>query len=99
MDSFQFYLNKLAEEASEIAQIALKTAQFGAQSFDAAGTELLYDNFKILHKELDDLQAMVEELNSRHELNYVPDRKAITLKKQKVEYYKQFSVKLGYVKE
>ncbi len=93
MNDLQYYLTKLAEEASEVAQIALKSQQFGLLE---KHPDLPFDNATRIHQELDDLQAMIEELNARG-LNYRPDRAAIEAKKLKVEHYKQYSIDLDLV--
>ena len=62
MNHLQHYLTKLAEECSEVAQIALKTQQFGPGEV-MPGQPL--NNFERCHLELDDLWAMVEELNEK----------------------------------
>lgn len=56
----QYYLAKLAEEGSEVSQIALKTVQFGPNE---RMPDQPLNNFERCHLELDDLNAMVEELN------------------------------------
>lgn len=94
MTHVQFYLTKLSEESAEVAQIALKTQQFGPDEV-MPGQPL--NNYERIHKELDDLNAMVEELNDRFGLNYVPNRAAIAAKKTKVVRYLDFSIAQGMV--
>jgi len=62
MNHLQHYLTKLAEEGSEVAQIALKTQQFGPGEVMPGQP---FNNFERCHQELDDLWAMVEELNDK----------------------------------
>lgn len=57
MNHLQHYLTKLAEEGSEVAQIALKTQQFGADEV-MPGQPL--NNFERCHLELDDLTIREE---------------------------------------
>lgn len=94
MNHLQHYLTKLAEEGSEVAQIALKTQQFGPNEV-MPGQPL--DNFERCHLELDDLWAIVEELNDRFCFGYTPNRERIEAKKAKVRKYLNFSINLGMV--
>ena len=89
----QHLLGKLAEEGSEVAQIALKTQHFGL-SEKCHGQP--FDNSERTHQELDDLAAIVEMLNELG-LGYQPSRERIETKKAKVIHYLQHSVKLGTV--
>lgn len=94
MNQLQYYLGKLAEEGSEVAQIALKTQQFGAHEV-MPGQPL--NNFERCHRELDDFWAMVEELNEKFGFGYVPNRARIEAKKAKVRTYLGYSIHLGMV--
>lgn len=95
MKHLQHYLLKLSEECSEVAQIALKTIQFGP-------TEVMpsqpLNNFQRCHLELDDLNAMIEELNQMFGFGYIPNRERIEAKKLKVRKYLDYSIELGMVK-
>ena len=82
MNQLQHYLTKLAEECAEVAQIALKTQ---------------LSNFERVHLELDDLWAMVEELNDKFGFGYTPNRERIEAKKAKVRKYLGYSIHLGMV--
>ena len=94
MNHLQHYLTKLAEEGSEVAQIALKTQQFGPGEV-MPGQPL--NNFERCHLELDDLWAMVEELNEKFGFGYTPNRERMEAKKAKVRKYLGFSIHLGMV--
>ena len=94
MKLLQYYLAKLAEEGSEVAQIALKTVQFGPDEV-MPGQPL--NNFERCHLELDDLNAMVEELNEKFGFNYTPSRERMEAKKAKVRKYLEFSMHLGMI--
>ncbi len=89
-----YYLTKLAEEASEVAQIALKTQQFTMDEI-RPGQELT--NKQRCHAELNDLLAMVEVLNEDYGFEFVPNKEAMAKKKEKVLKYLQYSVDLGTV--
>lgn len=99
MNSLQHMLLKLGEEASEITKIALKTIQFGPKSISPIDNEFKLNNYQLLHRELDDLYATIEELNAKFNLNYVVNREAVERKKNKIEFFKQISIKLGFVKD
>ena len=94
MNLLQHYLTKLAEEGSEVAQIALKTQQFGPSEV-MPGQPL--NNFERCHQELDDLLAMVEELNEKFDFGYTPSRDRIEAKKAKVRKYLGYSIHPGMV--
>lgn len=96
MNQLQHYLTKLAEEGAEVAQIALKTQQFGPEEV-MPGQPL--NNFQRCHLELDDLQAMIEELNDKFGFGYQPNRSRIETKKAKVRKYLGLSIQLGMVND
>lgn len=95
MNRLQLLLNKLAEEGSEVAQIALKTAQFGIDEVMAGQP---FTNAERAHQEIDDLMAMVEMLNDEFGFGYVQSRERIEAKKIKVNLYAEKSISLGMVK-
>ncbi|RSE13342.1 hypothetical protein [Acinetobacter johnsonii] len=90
----QFLLMKLAEEASEIAQIALKTAQFGMTE---KHPDLPLNNKERIHFELNDLNAIVDELNSWTDFEYKPNYEAKIKKIEKLNTFLGYSVRLGKV--
>lgn len=94
MNHLQYYLAKLAEEGSEVAQIALKTQHFGPAEV-MPGQPL--NNFERCHQELDDMWAMVEELNEKFGFGYTPSRERMEAKKTKVRKYLGYSIHLGMV--
>jgi len=94
MNQLQHLLTKLAEEGAEIAQIALKTSQFGPLEV-MPGQPL--NNFERCHQELDDLWAMVEMLNDQYGFAYTPSPGRIKTKKIKVQKYLGYSIHLGLV--
>lgn len=95
----QFYLTKIAEEASEIAQIALKAQQFGLSEVQPGRDQ---SNAQRMYGELNDLFAMVHRLGevSNGEFFFdigAPDHVAIAKKLGKVEKYLEYSRSLGLV--
>lgn len=97
MNRLEFLLIKVAEEASEIAQIALKTAQFGLEEVKP-GQSLT--NRERMYHELDDLNAMVALLNKEFNFEYEPSSTRQLIKIVKVEDYYQYSRdKCGTIQE
>lgn len=96
MNKIQYLLVKLAEEASEISQIALKTAQFGVHEQCPGLNET---NIQRIDQEFNDLVAIVELINQ--ELNsseiHICDA-FIERKKEKVNKYYNYSIECGMVK-
>ncbi len=93
MNLQQHLLGKLAEEGTEVGQIALKTQQFG---FDEKCPGQPFTNAERTHQEIDDLMAIVEMLNDQG-LGYKPSRERIEAKKEKVVNFLIYSVELGMV--
>lgn len=94
MTRLQLLLNKLAEEGAEVAQIALKTAQFGP---DEVYPGQPFSNAERIHCELDHLNAQIEMLNEEYGFGYTPNRARIELKKLNVNKYAAYSESLGMV--
>lgn len=95
MNNEQYLLNKLSEEANEIAMAASKAMQFGLDS-DNNGN-LPKTNRQSLFLEINDLLATVEMLNEECNFGYAPDSKSILDKKAKVHKYREISRNLGFV--
>lgn len=97
---YQFLLTKLAEEASEVAQIALKTQQFGAEE-TCPGMNLT--NTQRIHEELIDLLAIVgmlnKEFNFEFELNSEDNFQRMIAKQKKVDKYYLHSQNCGMVED
>jgi NTP pyrophosphatase (non-canonical NTP hydrolase) len=104
MNKLQYLLTKIAEESSEVAQIALKTQQFGVWEL-CPGLE--DTNVQRIHKEFNDLLAVVEMFNEEvyNKLNgskygeVFRSEELIQQKKQKIEKYFQYSIDCGQVDE
>lgn len=94
MNRLQYLLGKLAEEASEVSQIALKTQQFGLHE---VYSEQSFTNSERIHQEINDLMAIIEILNEEFKFGYGIDRGHITNKKIKVNKYYEYSRTLGEV--
>lgn len=96
MNRQQYLLNKLAEEAAEVAQIALKAAQFGLTETSPYHTDC---NAERVHAELNDVLGIVRMLNEEFNFSFIPDDVAMEAKKEKVNHYYAYSKQLGEVKE
>ena len=94
MTRLQLLLIKLAEEGAEIAQIALKTTQFGLTEICPASS---HTNAQRAHHEIDDLMAAVEMLNDEFGFGYTPNRERIDAKKEKVNKFASYSESLGMI--
>jgi NTP pyrophosphatase (non-canonical NTP hydrolase) len=97
---YQYLLTKLTEEASEVAQIALKTQQFGANE---VYPEQSLTNTQRIHAELIDLLAIVEMLNEEFSFNFATDSEETwyckLAKKEKVNKYYRYSQDCGMVED
>lgn len=92
MTRLQFLLGKLAEEANEVGQMALKTQQFGLHEIYHV-QELT--NAERTHLELDDLMAIIHMLNTEFDFGYKTDRINVSKKIEKVNKYAKYSEELG----
>lgn len=96
MSREQYLLTKIAEEASEVAQIALKTAQFGLQAQGPCQTK---PNFELLRGELNDLLAVVEMVAQECNVDLFVDDDAVEAKKLKVNTFYGVAQNLGKVQK
>lgn len=90
----QFLLTKLAEECNEVAQMALKTQQFGMNECKPNQTLTNKDR---LHDELNDLNAIIAMLNAECDFKYNPDSKKMIKKMDRVDTFYGLSHALGKV--
>lgn len=92
MNEQQYLLGKLAEEAAEVAQIALKCQQFGLFEIMPGQN---YTNVQRVYSELNDLNAVIGILNREFTFGYIPDEIMMQIKTKKVEKYMEKSRALG----
>lgn len=92
MTNTQYLLLRLAGEAAEVAQIALKTAEFGLHEVYETRSNLLR-----CHDELNDLLGVVQKLNAETEFGFVPSQVALDAKCAKIDKYRDYSYHLGMV--
>jgi hypothetical protein len=97
----QYYLLKLIEECSEVAQQASKQMQFGPYSISPS-TGARYDNKKMLRFEVNDLLAVLDVLMELEELPEIsPDELLLAKnkKRNRIVQYLQHSQELGLVEK
>lgn len=70
MNERRYLLIKLAEEATEISQAVLIATQYGDSNIHDKESK---ENFALLHGELNDLLAVINVLNERHDFAYTPN--------------------------
>lgn len=94
MTEIQYLLGKIAEEASEVAQMAIKCANFGLHE-----TRTIDDptNFSRLAEELDDLQFMCDKLEEAMDRAGIDTTVDLPEKDREARFlkYKQYCVDLG----
>jgi hypothetical protein len=96
MNRLQYLLSKLAEEASEVAQISLKTSQFGLEDVkpgqDSSNRMRMFD-------ELNDLNGIIRMLNMEFGFGYAPELAAMEEKEAKVNRYYNYSYDSGLIND
>lgn len=95
MDLKQFLLTKLAEEAMEVAHIALKCQQFGIEDIKPGQ---IYTNESRLDGEFNDFMAIVAMLKTL-KVDIKVKETHVTYKAEKVRRYLQISIDKGMVPE
>jgi hypothetical protein len=98
MNRLQYLLNKLAEEAGEIVQIANKTSQFGLHEVYNDGKNQLSNRERCL-EEIHDLFGIVHMLNEEFDLGFVITPQKLIDKKNKTNKFYQYSKELGMVRD
>lgn len=97
MTNVQYLLMKLAEEASELSQIAIKTAQFGLE--EKFTNEDNTNQQRIFHEFVDVLGVMEMLLDetkmSVNDFNDIVTQQNINKKTEKVQKWRAYSQKLG----
>lgn len=96
MTHIQYLLGKLAEEASEVTQIALKCQQFGLEEIQE-GRPPEESNAHRLHAELTDLDSIVDLIEEYTSRGFRTKQEAMRIKQEKVEKYLQKSQQLKQV--
>lgn len=94
MSKVQYLLTKIAEESSEVAQIALKTQQFGVSE---EMPNQPFTNLERFLQEWTDLNAVVAMLGDELLTDFSLRSRDIANKREKVEHYMEYSQSLGLV--
>lgn len=92
MNKEQYLFMKIAEECSELSQIALKTAQFG---LDSCHPDTGKSNLKRLQEEYTDVLAVLEMAVEETNVPFVIGD--IEAKKRKVNHFYSISKEIGKV--
>lgn len=92
MNRKELLLIQLAEEASEVAQMASKMLRFGTEEIYP---EQPLTNAERTHIELDDMYGIVRMLNQEFNFNYLFSEDNVQKKINKVNKYAMYSVELG----
>jgi hypothetical protein len=93
----QFLLTKIAEEASEVAKIALKAQQFGLTEVQPGREQ---SNAERMYAELNDLATVVRMLTETGGgFNFVPCVASMETKRAKVNEFLHYSRLLGQVED
>ena len=92
MNYQQYLLVKLAEECSEIAQMAIKCSLFGYESLDPR-EDTGETNALKLHKEMLDFSAVMAELEGVTDLEFdvFDAHEYIEMKREKLKHYYEVS--------
>lgn len=98
MTIIQHALNRIAGEASELAQIALKTQEFGVME---KYSEETLNNIGRVRAEFNDLLGAVNNFNdvmeklNWHDCYILKDLEAVESKEEKINKYRDYSQKIG----
>ena len=84
MTEQRYLLIKLAEESSEISQAVMESLNFGLSQFHDAES---VQKTVLLHNEINDLLATLDELNMRFELDYKSNKETIRNEKRLLNGY------------
>ena len=96
MDREQFLLVKLAEECNEVAQMAIKSMQFG---LDNVKPDQPYTNRERLNQEFNDLITIMQLLSQENYLEHEPPSPEwIEEKLGRIEKFYNISKEMGKIK-
>ena len=96
MTNEQYLLGKLAEEAAELAQIAIKAQQFGIDEV-FGGQEVPLSNRERIEAEFNDVIGVIKMLNIEEDIDIAQDTTAQTAKMNKVDKWRDYAKTLGLV--
>ena len=96
MTNEQYLLGKLAEEAAELAQIAIKAQQFGIDEV-FGGKKVQLSNRERIEAEFNDVIGVIKMLNIEEDIDIAQDTTAQTAKMNKVDKWRGYAKTLGLV--
>lgn len=94
MNKEQYLLAKLAEEAVEVAQMAIKCQHLGLYGRQ---TEIHDTNIHRLHRELNDMEGILRMMNEEIQFRFSYNEEEIQNKINKVREFAEYSKSLGLV--
>lgn len=94
MTRTQYLLARVAEEAAEVAQRALKAQAYGINEVQP---EQARDNAERLIQEFNELIAVMQMLRVMGAIPHIYDEKAMAAKKEKVEHFMNYARMRGEV--
>lgn len=96
MTNEQYLLGKLAEEAAELAQIAIKAQQFGIEEV-FGGQETMRSNRERIEAEFNDVIGVIKMLNIEEDIDIAQNNTAQIAKMNKVDEWRDYAKTLGLV--
>lgn len=96
MKELEYLINTLGEECCEVAVRCSKVNRFGLAEVQEGQSQ---SNGERLSQELDDLHAVLEELEARGLYTYTPNAERIAQKRSKIEKYMNYSARIGCLDE
>jgi len=93
----QYLLGKLAEEASELAQIAIKAQQFGLHEVFGEQGDNPLSNVQRIENEFNDVIGIVDMLNREARVGIDEDPDKILAKRHKVNKWRNYAREQGMV--
>lgn len=98
MTNEQYLLGKLAEEAAELAQIAIKAQQFGLEKvFGGESNTAGQTNLERIEDEFNDVVGIIMMLNDVTDIEIDANIEKVEAKIEKVKKWRQHAVELGKV--
>lgn len=95
MNNTQYLLGKLAEEAAELAQIAIKAQQFGPHEVFGGQKGILLSNAERIQEEFNDVLGVIRMLNLECDSSIEHRPPAWEEKMRKVDKWRKYARELG----
>lgn len=92
MNRLQYLLTVLSEECDEIGKLCSKSQRFGLNSLNPETGKV--NNIEI-HKEMNDVLAVLRLLNTEFNLGFEVDENLINAKIEKMQRFEEYSIEIG----